>query len=583
MAEPLVSDTDKTVVVDQPTMASPDPRFKLIRCLGSGGMGDVHLAEDSKLRRMVAIKTIRADLCKDDEICKRIERECLLHAKIGSHPHIVTLFDRIEHGSQINLVMEYVEGETLQDLLTKGASGGRCLSWKDGINIAVQTLEALGRIHAHGIVHRDIKPSNIIVTRDDAGAYCAKLMDFGIARMQADDEQSTMLTKDGAGSPGTPTYMAPEQIDPKTFGPVSSATDVYAMGIMLYQIMSGRPPFVGSITEVFNGHLNCPPPAIDFHGDTTVPPEIKDILECALAKKPSQRFPSVKVFREELLRVAQGGLGGAAGGAPGGVAEDTNRTMLASSAGAAAGGPEGHGATMLDTSGTRPRASISTGKLVAIIVVLLMAAAAVAAYFVFAGGKSDKGAAPEKNAPQDAQTAPQTAPSPDSSAAPAPAPAITPAAPDVPSVPTGVAVPGAPAQPVPGTPQPPAAVIPGTAPPVGAVPADVPDPGTLPVAPAAPQSPPAATPADSEPGTFAMQALEQRLKEQPPAPAEPPASEPPAATEPPKPKPKPPTPKPPAGKPPEKATEPEGAKPAEPQTPGTGGWKVIESKDRKVN
>ncbi|MCX5770003.1 MAG: serine/threonine-protein kinase [Candidatus Hydrogenedentes bacterium] len=568
MGEPLASDSDKTVVADPPMMASPDPRFKLIRCLGSGGMGDVHLAEDSKLRRLVAIKTIRADLCKDDEICKRIERECLLHAKIGSHPHIVTLFDRIEHGSQINLVMEYVEGETLQDLLTKGASGGRRLSWKDGINIAVQTLEALGRIHAHGIVHRDIKPSNIIVTRDDAGAYCAKLMDFGIARMQADDEQSTMLTKDGAGGPGTPTYMAPEQIDPKAFGPVSTATDVYAMGVMLYQILSGRPPFVGSLTEVFNGHLNQQPPIIDFHGDATVPPEIKDILECALAKKPSQRFPSVKVFREELLRVAQGTLSGAPGG------EDTNKTMVASSARAAAGGPEGHGATMLDTSGTRPRASISTGKLIAIIVVLLLVAAAVAAYIAFGGAKSEEGKPPE-NPPQNTQTAPQTAPGPDGTATPA----IAPAAPDVPPAPT------TPPQSVSGMPQPPAGGTPGVVPPAGPAPGNVPPPAVVSAAPAPAESPPAA----SASSTSAMQAFEQRLKEQSAAPAqpatiapaEPPAPEPPAAAEPPKPKPKPPTPKPTESQPEAAKPAPAEQKPAEPQPPST--WKVIESKDRKVN
>ena len=570
MGEPLASDSDKTVVVGEATVASPDPRFKMIRCLGSGGMGDVHLAEDSKLRRMVAIKTIRADLCKDAEICKRIERECLLHAKIGSHPHIVTLFDRIEHGSQINLVMEYVEGETLQDLLVKGASGGRRLSWKEGINIALQTLEALGRIHAHGIVHRDIKPSNIIVTRDDSGAYCAKLMDFGIARMQSDDEQSTMLTKDGAGGPGTPTYMAPEQIDPKTFGPVSFATDVYAMGVMLYQILSGRPPFVGSLTEVFNGHLNRQPPAIDFQGDTTVPAEIKELLECALAKKPSQRFPSVKVFREELLRVAQGTLARA----PGGGGEDTNRTMLASSASAAVAGPEGHGATMLDTSGTRPRASISTGKLVAIIVALLVvAAAAVAAYFAFSGGKSDKGAPPAENGPQDVQTEPEKTPAPDTGAA-VPAPAVAP---------MPVPVPSAATQPMPAT-APPAVMPPAAVSPTGVAPAGVAVPGTVPVAPGAPQPAPtdSGTSADSGPKSSALEALEQRLKEQPPAPAQPvttepaapPAPEPPAAKEPAKPKPKPPTPKPP---------QPE-AKPAEPKTPSTGGgWKVIENTDRKVN
>jgi serine/threonine-protein kinase len=266
-------------------------------------MGDVYLAEDSKLRRRVAIKTIRNDLCENEEILKRIERECLLHARIGAHPHIVTLFDRLEENGQINLVMEYVDGESLQELLNKKAQEGEWLPWREGLTIAEQCLEAIARIHMHGVIHRDIKPDNILITRDDDGVYCAKLMDFGIARMEAEEQQTTMLTKEGTGGPGTPLYMAPEQLDPITFGPISPATDIYSMGVMLYQIISGRLPFIGTLSEIYCGHLSKAPAPVDFHGDPTIPPGIKDILDHALAKNPAQRFPSAKAFREEILHL----------------------------------------------------------------------------------------------------------------------------------------------------------------------------------------------------------------------------------------------------------------------------------------
>jgi hypothetical protein len=320
---------------------------------------------------------------------------------------------------------------------------------------------------------------------------------------------------------------------------------------------------------VFNGHLNREPPAIDFHGDTTVPPEIKEILECALAKKPSQRFPSVKVFREELLRVAQGGLTGGPGGTSGG--EDTNRTMVASRAGAVVAGPEAHGATMLDTSGTRPRAGISTGKLAAIVIVLVLAVVAAAAYFVFSGGKPEEGEPPAETAQPDSQAAPGAAPAADGGpASPAPVPApVTQPEPAPSATPAGSTVP-----PIPPAVQPPASAV---------APPPVVTPAAIPVTP-----PPPSAPADSGTRSSAMDALEQRWNEQPPAAVEPPVPEPPApapaaAVEPPKPKP--PAPKPPERKPEAESTKPARVeqKPAEPQKPSTGGWKVIENKDRKVN
>lgn len=387
----------------------PSSRFRIVRCLGSGGMGDVHLAEDSSLRRMVAIKTIRGELCQDEEIRKRIERECLLHARIGSHPHIVTLFDRIEERGRIQLVMEYVEGETLQALLERYAGDGKRLSLHDSIAIVCQTLDALSRIHALGIVHRDIKPSNLLLARDDEGEYSAKLMDFGIARPS--DDGMTALTMEGSGGPGTPLYMAPEQIDPKTYGEVSAATDVYATGVMLYQMVSGRPPFTGSLTEIFNGHLNCPPPPLEVER-SGIPNDLVEVLAQSLAKRTGERYQNARALRDDLLRV--GGL--SADRDPSrtlpSVGLESGRTLTASEAMAIQSGP---GATMLD-SGTAHRATAraSGGRLLTV----LGAAAAVTvvcagAYFGYGAFSSriDDSVSPAPSSPteQPANTVPTTA------------------------------------------------------------------------------------------------------------------------------------------------------------------------------
>lgn len=275
-------------------------RYTLRHCLGQGGMGTVHLAEDTRLRRLVAIKSIREELGRNEEVRKRIERECLLHARIGSHPHIVTLYDRLDEGDRIYLVMEYVEGKTLDDLMDDAQTDAHALTWKDGLHITMQVLDALSRIHSQNIVHRDIKPSNILVTKSDSGETIAKLMDFGIARLEDSEAFTTAVTKEGSGGPGTPTYMAPEQIDRQTFGPVSPATDIYAAGVMLYQLLSGAPPFTGTITEVFHSHLNVEPISLDRVCAHPVPAELTAVLRRALAKHPRDRFDSARAMKDAL-------------------------------------------------------------------------------------------------------------------------------------------------------------------------------------------------------------------------------------------------------------------------------------------
>jgi serine/threonine-protein kinase len=281
-------------------VAIDSDRFRFVASLGAGAMGSVCLAEDTKLHRNVAIKTVKQELSRDPEFRKRIERECLLHAKVGPHPHIVTLFDRIESDGQIHLIMEYVEGETLQSLLEGNSEEGIVLPVGKALDIGLQCLEALSRIHAQGIIHRDIKPSNIMITHAETGEVSAKLMDFGVARL-ADDEQLSRLTTTNSGGPGTPLYMAPEQIDSRTFGEISPATDVYSMGILLFQMFSGAPPFRGTLTEVLNAHVNIPAPRLDAVAPGRIPPALADVLQQALAKRPKNRYATVKAFQMELL------------------------------------------------------------------------------------------------------------------------------------------------------------------------------------------------------------------------------------------------------------------------------------------
>jgi len=291
------------LTADNPIFSGPDSRFRYLKTLGTGGMGEVCLAEDTQLHRKVAIKTIRPDLSSHDTVRRRIARECLLHARVGSHPNIVTLFDKLEIEGRICLVMEYVDGELLQDYLLRCIEDRGSMPTAEALAIVEQCLDALTRIHQHGIVHRDIKPSNILLTWDETHGLCPKLMDFGIAYLEEKEQDSSRLTHSGSVGPGTPLYMAPEQIDSQRYGAVSPATDLYAVGVILHEMVAGAPPFMGSFTEIFNGHLNNPVPPVSAGDDPVFSTLLTHLLAQALAKDPLDRFASASAFRTAVLDI----------------------------------------------------------------------------------------------------------------------------------------------------------------------------------------------------------------------------------------------------------------------------------------
>jgi serine/threonine protein kinase len=176
------------------------------------------------------------------------------------------------------------------------------------VEIAVQCLRGLAHTHRHGIIHRDIKPSNIILGRDEAGRHVPKLMDFGIARLEENDPDTFSLTRPGEGSPGTPLFMSPEQIDSVTYGKVTTASDIYAMGALLYTMLAGRPPFGGTLTDIYNGHLNFKPKPIVRRDGLSVPSPLVAVIARSMEKQPAARYPSASAFTDALRCVAAGGV-----------------------------------------------------------------------------------------------------------------------------------------------------------------------------------------------------------------------------------------------------------------------------------
>jgi len=279
-------------------------RYRFVRPLGTGGMGNVYLADDLLLARRVAVKTVRPELSDNEEVRGRIKRECRMHAAIGVHPHIVTLYDTVEENGHIYLVMEYFAGATLAACLA-APTGPPGLPLHQALDVIRQLLQALACIHDHDIVHRDIKTSNILLQMQPNGRYLAKLTDFGIARAETEPGDLTRLTSFGTQGPGTPVYMAPERIDPQTFGDICPATDLYAVGIILFELLTGGPPFKGSMTEIFSGHLVQQPTLNGLPPD--IPAGLDTVLFKALAKQPADRYQDAASFIRTLTAIGEGG------------------------------------------------------------------------------------------------------------------------------------------------------------------------------------------------------------------------------------------------------------------------------------
>jgi beta-lactam-binding protein with PASTA domain/predicted Ser/Thr protein kinase len=265
-----------------------DGRYKVVRKLGTGGMANVYLAEDQELGRRVAIKMLDDRHAQDEQFVERFRREAKNAAGL-SHPNIVSIYDRGQAEGTYYIAMEYLEGRTLKELLV--ARGPTPLAV--AIDYARQILAAIGFAHRNGIVHRDIKPHNVIVAPDGR----LKVTDFGIAR-----SVTSQMTEAGSII-GTAQYLSPEQAKG---APVTPPSDLYSVGIVLYEMLTGTVPFTGDTPlEIAMKHLSATPePPSEQRSE--IPHELDSIVLRALAKDPADRYQSAEEMDADLARAARG-------------------------------------------------------------------------------------------------------------------------------------------------------------------------------------------------------------------------------------------------------------------------------------
>ena len=259
-------------------------RYELEELLGTGGMSSVFRAHDRQLDRRVAIKILHQHYAQDPEYLERFRREARAVARL-SHPNIVTVIDRGDDDGRQYIVFEHVDGENLKELVLRTGK----LPVRRALELALGVADGLAFAHDRGLIHRDVKPQNVLLNREGE----IKVTDFGIARSLHMDHG---VTQTGTVL-GTAEYLAPEQASGKQ---VSPATDVYSLGIVLWELLAGDAPFVGeNFVAVALRHVNEPPPSLQERRPD-VSPRLEAAVQRALAKDPARRFPSMTAFAQEL-------------------------------------------------------------------------------------------------------------------------------------------------------------------------------------------------------------------------------------------------------------------------------------------
>jgi serine/threonine protein kinase len=271
-------------------------RYEAVRLLGEGGMGKVYLARQSDLGRQVVVKVMHEHIAADPKFRDRFQRETLVMARF-QHPCCVTLFDAsLNDPNGPCIVMEYVKGTNLETLLRKN---GKFTPARVG-RIIAQLCDVLQAAHDEGIIHRDLKPANLMVIEPDTPRERIKVMDFGLAKL-ADEGPTAPVTDTAVDfAVGTPGYIAPEQIRGES---MDHRGDIYSVGAMLFELMSGRLPFLGSTSmDVLLAHATEAPPSFaDLGLVDWVPPAIEELVRDCLAKDPAERPQSARILGDRFV------------------------------------------------------------------------------------------------------------------------------------------------------------------------------------------------------------------------------------------------------------------------------------------
>ena len=278
-----------------------DEKYRIEQRLSAGGMGAVYRARHLQMDRPVAIKVLHQRLLADEAARIRFQREARAAVRL-QHQNAVSVTDFGETADgYVYLVMELLKGPTLREILVKEAP----IETARAISIMLQASAAVAAAHEAGIIHRDLKPSNILVTQSPDTPAVVKVLDFGVAKLAADtidDDEGAITLRQAGALIGTPRYMAPEQYNGNELTP---AADVYSLGVILYEMLTGMAPFTGSSpVEIAAKHVSDPPCA-PRQIVAAIPEEIEEVVLHALEKAPEDRPANAGVFRQELLDTAE--------------------------------------------------------------------------------------------------------------------------------------------------------------------------------------------------------------------------------------------------------------------------------------